>query len=124
MIIEVIEYNRTFPEGHIVNIDYDRISKFYATPFDCSYLIYSGEDWIKDNQHLIDEHKLFTMTDGEFHERVGYVKPDCHPVMIEDTKGSYYFSDLELEEFIEMHTSFKHDFDYCKIHNRWEILDL
>ncbi len=97
--IEVIEYNKMFPEGHWVRIPIYRIEKFYKSP--------------EDSVFIIDEDNKIEIK---------------HKTMIECCSRShlprYYFSDLSYEEFEEeSQISQVHAGDY-DIKNRFKILDL
>ncbi len=144
MDIIVIDYCSDHPEGTERPIKSEHIEKFYAPPEDMKYIIGSGEGWFKRhaNKKLIKNGKLFKMWNEESGLHVGYVKPDCHPVMLEvryasDTNiydGStyiqYYFSDTPLDEFIKIHGDSRYVHDESEelyeepIENRWQILDL
>ena len=139
-IIEVIDYTRDFPEGDKVQINGNNISKFYATPKDYRHTVrikWDIEPWPKKYKNLIHSGKLFTLWDIKAKRNEAFVKPDCHPVMIEmiyateshiyddSTYIHHYWSDTPLDEFIEAYGSSKHveDKSYEPIKSRWEFLD-
>ena len=139
MEITVIDYCSDYPEGTERVIDTDHIEKFYAPPKDMKYMIGSGDDWFKlpENKKLIKNKKLFKMWDEEKERSVGYVMPDCHPILLEvryasdthiydgSTYLQSYFSNIPLDEFIETHGDSKYveEIKYTK-YNRFEIMDI
>ena len=143
MEITVIDYCSDYPNGRAIWINTDQIEKFYETHKDMKYIVGSGDGWFKrpKNKKFIENGLLFKMWNEEKERYVGYVKPDCHPILIEveyasDTNiydGStyiqYYFSNTPLDEFIETHGNSKYvkddeeEIKYTKF-NRFEIMDI
>ncbi len=142
MDVEVIRYSDDFPTGYRTHIDSDQIEKFYATPGKLRYIIksrYIEEVWSQNYKNLIISGKLFSVWDTDAKRMTAFVKPDCHPVMIEVRYASptniydgsiyiqHYWSDMTLEEFTKTYGSLKYKEKVEEeglMLERYEILDL
>ncbi len=130
--IDIIDYDQSFPEGHIIKLNCKNIDKFYSID-EYKYISYIIDSFDTHNKKSYEDKEKKKKYKKLIKNNKIYIKDNKiilkieHSVMIETKNDNgytgYYFSDLNIEEF-EKKCQEKGFFIPENKFTRFEIMDI